>query len=223
MNEAARTKSTEYRTFNDFFSRTLTKNARPIDSDPSSCISPADGILYIFEHITEHTFFVVKETPLNLEKLLGKENAEQAQEFIGGTLFLIYLAPYNYHRFHFPISCTPGPITHINGTYQSVAPFVYNFIQPLTENERHFVQLTPNMIMVAVGAMGVGKITWTYQQKNSVSKGTEAGYFSFGGSTILLLCKKGTCYFEEKYKNKEKKFPDNGYPIKMGEKIGRLL
>lgn len=201
-----------YTTFNDFFTRKLHSNARPIDPSTDAFISPADGIVYTFENIQEKKLFFIKNKELNLDTLL--KNKELAQEFVGGTLTMIYLAPHDYHRFHFPIDCSPDNPHRITGKYESVAPFVYKFIQPLTENERHYVILDENTIMMAIGAMCVGKIEWTYQKSSPIKKGDEAGLFKFGGSTIVLLNKKDSLLLEEKYKNAR------GMPIQMGVKLG---
>jgi phosphatidylserine decarboxylase len=215
MDEAINKDPSAYITFNDFFTRKLRSDARCIDQATNAFVSPADGIVYTFENIQPQNLFFIKNKKLNLGILL--KNKELAQQFVGGTLTMIYLAPHDYHRFHFPIDCSPHNPYRIAGKYESVAPFVYKFIQPLTENERHYVILDENTIMMAIGAMCVGKIAWTYQKNSPIKKGDEAGLFKFGGSTIVLLNKKDSLLLEKEYKNAR------GIPIQMGVKLGRYL
>ena len=43
MSESSKQAPEEFSSFNKFFTRELISNARPIDNDPNSVISPADG------------------------------------------------------------------------------------------------------------------------------------------------------------------------------------
>jgi phosphatidylserine decarboxylase len=183
-----------YTSFNDFFVRTLKPNARPIDLNPTAITSPADGKVYVIPDITSNSTFFIKHNPFNIEKFL--QSKELAQKFEHGQLFIIRLAPYDYHRFHFPVTAKPTAPKIINGLFESVNPIAFkNGVQPLLENERQLVLLeTDNfgtIAMVAVGAMLTGKIVHTFTPTINVNKGDEAGYFEFGGSTVVLLLQRG--------------------------------
>ena len=163
MNEAEHPLHT-YTTFNEFFIRKLKKSARPFDHDNHVMISPADGTIFVVENITQNMQFPVKESHFNLSKFLGSIPLAQAYE--GGTLLLFRLSPWDYHRFHFPVDCTPQHAHTISGKFESVHPLVYQAgIQPLTENERHLTllntELYDDIIMVSVGALFVGAIKET--------------------------------------------------------------
>ena len=54
--EAQRTQVTEYRSFNDFFTRSLKPDARPLPDDARAIVSPADGWL------TDFFFFIRSPT-----------------------------------------------------------------------------------------------------------------------------------------------------------------
>ena len=45
--------------------------------------------------------------------------------------------------------------------------------------------------MIEVGALGVGKIVQSYSEQKFV-KGSEKGYFLFGGSTVIWVLKRGS-------------------------------
>ncbi len=220
LSEAEPSDISKYGSFNEFFIRKLKDGARPIDQDQNSIASPADGQLYVVENLTAQTEFLVKGKPFNLQKLVG--NNELAQNYIGGTMVVVYLAPHNYHRFHFPVSCTPSVPFFINGRYESVNSFVYaSGIQPLTENERHLILLNHSTLgkiaYIPVGALCVGKIVETYKHNECAQKGDEAGYFCFGGSTIVMLFEKNTIKVDNKFTQ-----GNQPTPIKMGERIATI-
>ena len=223
MHEAQEPLAT-YKTFNEFFIRKLKSSARPIDKNPDVIISPADGTIFVFENISQTMGFPVKECHFNLATFLG--DARLSHAFEGGTLVLLRLAPWDYHRFHFPISCTPSKAQRIKGIYESVNPIAYLCgIQPLTQNERHIMFLKTNscdpVCMVSVGALFVGAIKETYVPENNYNKGDEAGYFCFGGSTIVLVFKKGSIKLCQEYVHHSQQGKET--PIKMGQSIGHRV
>jgi phosphatidylserine decarboxylase len=196
INEAEMEKSiNEYQSFNDFFIRKLRPDARTINHDTSIITSPADSKILIFSPITNETSFFVKEVTCNLASLL--QDPELAQEYEGGTLILLRLAPNDYHRFHFPVDCIPTSTTQIDGIYESVNPIAYkNGYQPLLLNKREVIRLETNnvsdILLIPVGALCVGTIVKTFDCGTNYRKGDEAGYFEFGGSTVVLLFKPNT-------------------------------
>ena len=136
-----------------------------------------------------------------MKKFLGNDQA--AKRFDGGALMVFRLAPYHYHRFHFPFDCVPGLARRISGGLDSVNPVVYkNGHMPLLENERILTFLQSerfgSVAMVSVGALAVGRITNLYDHGGKYKKGDEMGYFSFGGSTIVLLFEKDKICINEK-------------------------
>lgn len=185
----------QYTSFNDFFSRKLKPSTRTIDTRHQIITSPVDGKLFIIPHLDQQTDFFVKNQRFNLERFL--KDATLARQYQNGTLMIFRLAPYDYHRFHFPVDCTPSTWQQQGGVYESVNPLVYaSGVQPLTENQRHLVQLETEqfgtILMSIVGALLVGRIVETYAPETAYKKGDEMGYFEFGGSTVTLLFKAGT-------------------------------
>jgi phosphatidylserine decarboxylase len=212
-----------FKTFNDFFIRKLKPEARPINQNPEIIIAPADGNVMIFENSTQKMRFPIKQSNFNLEQFLG--NKELAKSFESGTIMIFRLAPWDYHRFHFPTDCIPSKPQIIHGNYESVNPIVYyTGIQPLTENERHLYVLKTedcdDISMVSVGALCVGKIKETYIPLQNYIKGDEAGYFCFGGSTLVLLFKQGTIEVSKEILNNSKQGIET--PIKMGDVIAKV-
>lgn len=188
-----------YCSFNDFFIRKLKPEARPIHSDPCSAVIPADGRYYFYADIANCPGFIVKGQKFELETLLG--NASLAQEFQGGSMVLARLCPSDYHRFHFPCDCLPGPTQLINGWLYSVNPLaVKKNIHLLTQNKRTLCELrTPlfgRVLYMEIGATNVGSIQETYTPDQWQTKGAEKGYFEFGGSALILLFAKNTIQFD---------------------------
>jgi phosphatidylserine decarboxylase len=190
---------THFRSFNDFFIRRLKQEARPIAADPCVAVIPADGRYYFYANIEQCPGFIVKGQKFDLETLLGQPLL--AQDYREGSMVMARLCPSDYHRFHFPCDCLPGPTQFINGRLYSVNPLaVKHNIQILTQNKRTLCELsTPlfgRVLYLEIGATTVGSIQETYIPGEWQSKGAEKGYFEFGGSALILLFPKNTIEFE---------------------------
>lgn len=212
-----------YKTFNEFFVRKLKPGVRSVTLEENEVASPADGAVLVIEHIGESTAFPIKGVTFDLENLL--KNKALAQEFHGGTAFVIRLAPWDYHRLHFPLSGVPTVHSVIHGKLESVHPFVYSCgIQPLTVNERHLTLFKTawagTVALIPVGALFVGAITETYTPNKFYNKGDEMAYFSFGGSTIVVLFKKDTITVSQEILERSAQGKET--PVKMGQSIATV-
>lgn len=206
-----------FTSFNDFFIRKLKPELRPIA--PSDAVIPADGRYWFYEKMTRDTDFIIKGERLNREKLLGKES----KGFENGAVAIARLCPSDYHRFHFPVDCIPGNPSLINGPLFSVNPLsIKQNIAHLTENKRMVTLLekTPfgRIAFIEIGATSVGTIKETFTPHKLVQKGTEKGYFEFGGSALIILFEPETIAFSEDLLEATQK----GYEIRclMGQKMG---
>lgn len=213
-------KVSDFKSFNDFFTRKLRSGARSISEGQNIFISPVDGKLFVVEKISNKISFFVKNEQFDLESFLADKNL--AKEYQDGLLIIFRLAPSDYHRFHFPINCVPSEIKRINGIYESVNPIVYRTgFQPLVQNERCLTILKTeqfsDVIAVSVGAMLVGKIIHTFEPQKQCEKGDEMGYFEFGGSSLVLVFKKGLITLQKKFlENSKLGFETE---VKMGQSI----
>jgi phosphatidylserine decarboxylase len=180
----------EFRSFNDFFIRKLKPESRPIDPAKDSAVMPADGRYRFFQNIGEVDGFIVKGEKFNLNKLLG--NQELSKRYANGTMVMARLCPIDYHRFHFPVNCVPGPSRLINGFLYSVNPIaVKQNIHIFTQNKRMITELDSpefgKVLFIEIGATNVGTINQTYEVNFPYQKGDEKGYFSFGASALIIL------------------------------------
>lgn len=193
-------KEEEFNSFNDFFIRTLTEDARPFDKDTKTLISPGDGRLLGLDNIDMDSLVQVKGITYSLAELIA-DNAI-ASSFNGGVCLILRLCPTDYHRFHFIDNGVPGESNPIKGSYYSVNPTALERIPKLyCQNKREWSIFKSenfgDIIHVEVGATCVGTIIQSYKAGKEVSKGDEKGYFKFGGSTTILFFQKDSIIIDE--------------------------
>jgi phosphatidylserine decarboxylase len=212
-----------YATFNQFFTRKLKPESRPVAAGDDVAVLPADARYLFFPRIDEADGFVVKGQKFSLESFLGDKAL--AARYEKGSMVIARLCPVDYHRFHFPAAGVPSEPKLINGTLDSVNPIaIRKNIDIFTQNKRVLSTLdTPNfgrVMYVEVGATFVGSVSQTYAPGRAVEKGQEKGYFSFGGSTIVLLFEPGRIIFDEDLVAASRQ----GLEIlgRMGQSMGRL-
>lgn len=182
-----------YRSFNDFFTRNLKPGARPIGD---GVISPADGRLMLYLNADADTPFPLKGATRNLREVFDGDAPAGAYD-----IAVIRLAPVDYHRFHFPCDCrTSGDVKIIPGKYHSVNPIaLLRYPDVYARNERQILECEADFgryWLVDVGAFGVGSIVQTYTGTEH-AKGSEKGYFKFGGSTVIFITKAGALKFDD--------------------------
>jgi len=208
----------EYNSFNDFFTRKLKESARPIDTNSNVIISPADGKILAYADIN-NSDFIIKGAKFNVSSFLSDSNL--AKKYEKGSLIVVRLAPYDYHRFHFPVSGKVSSPTLIEGDLYSVNPIALKqMVEIFFLNKREYVSISTkyigNVIMAEVGATMVGSIIQTYNG-NNITKGDEKGFFKFGGSTVVLLFEKDKITIDKDLLRNTSSGMET--EIKMGEKI----
>lgn len=204
---AEREQADDYVTFNDFFTRSLKPDARPI---AKGIVSPVDGTVSQCRTIEDGYVFQAKGHRYSLQTLLGGD-AALANEFTDGEFATIYLSPRDYHRIHAPVSGTLRQMLHIPGRLFSVNPATTRRVPGLfARNERVaciFDTDVGPVAVIMVGAIFVGSIetVWageitpptrktvhstSYQDANiQFTKGDEIGRFNMGSTVILLFGK----------------------------------
>ncbi len=192
-----------FRCFNDFFSRELKPGARPLPEDPMRVPSPADCRLTVFPELPAGMVVPVKGTPYSVEELLGPQGSQYARCFDGGALALCRLCPADYHRYHFPDDGIQEDYWTTFGKYHSVNPVALERgIKVFTENYRtcRILDLKHGgrTAMFAVGAFGVASINDYADEKDmEFFRGVQAGFFAFGGSTVILVFPPGRVRFDQ--------------------------
>lgn len=189
----------DFKTFNEFFYRALKPEVRPIAPGDNVAVFPADGRHLAFPDIEAAAGFYVKGSKFSFAELLG--DAALAEKFAGGAMLISRLCPVDYHRFHFPVSGTPGESRLIDGWLYSVSPVALRRrLRYLVENKREVTLIQAprggTVAMIEVGATNVGTIRQSFVPGRPVAKGSEKGLFAFGGSCVITVFQRGKIRFD---------------------------
>lgn len=207
-----------YRSYNDFFTRNLAYGARVVDGCPNHLIAPCDGRLSVYK-IDRSSVFSIKNTLYSLTDLL--RNRELAAEFSDGICLIFRLCVDDYHRYSFFDSGVMRGSRYIKGQLHTVRPIAFERFNVYKHNCREYSVLeTENFgkaVQIEVGAMLVGKIVNKKGVENFL-RGDEKGHFEYGGSTIVLLLKKGAADIDSRILENTSAGMET--PVKLGEKIG---
>jgi len=202
--EAESDSISDYAHFNDFFTRALKPQARPISE--SEIISPVDGVVSQAGKIKDSQILQAKDHHFSLSQLLAGESTEKIEN---GYFATIYLAPKDYHRIHMPIDGQLVSMRYIPGNLFSVNQKTIQKVNGVfARNERLvclFDTVFGRVVFVLVGAIFVGSMetSWQgqitppygkmvkvfdYKEKEfELSKGDELGRFNMGSTVIMIL------------------------------------
>jgi phosphatidylserine decarboxylase len=196
-----------FSSWNDFFTREVKPDARCIAApdDPKVVVAACDSTVYrVARHIrSTRREFWVKGEPYSLADMLDDEYVD---EFIGGDVWQAYLSPFDYHRWHSPVTGTVRKAYVKEGLYFSQADCMGEDPSGVL-SEAYIVQVqTRALIFIeaddpAIGlmcVMPVGMVEISscvidpaIQPGARVTKGQELGYFQYGGSTHCLVFRQG--------------------------------
>ena len=208
-----------YRSFNEFFTRKIKAESRPIDMNPEHFISPCDSKLSIYK-IDEQSVFSIKNSFYSVSSLIRCPKI--AERYSGGWCMIFRLEVDDYHRYIYLDDGIKSSNKHINGSYHTVNPVALEEVNIYKENTRECTLLATenfdDVIQVEVGALMVGRIV-NYHGKNHVMKrGEEKGKFEYGGSTVVLLVKEGVMQPDADILANSRDGIET--IVKMGERVG---
>ncbi len=114
-------------------------------------------------------------------------------------------------------------INEIKGDYYYVNPIALERITHLyCQNKRVITRTNTDnfdeILYLEIGATFVGSIFQNHDKEDYVKKGEEKGYFTFGGSTVVIFIKKGKLKIDKDLLKNTKENVET--KIFMGEKIG---
>lgn len=213
--------SSNWKSFNQFFSRKLKPGIRNINgiNDDSIVITPVDSLPQGTWNINKEGIFEAEEIKddngvtlkskmfINIEQLLGEKCKKYGKKFYGGKLTHSYLHYNDYHRYHFPVSgtvleaeiITPAPL--VGGiVYWDKKTNSYclksNTLSWQAYETRACVIVETTAGLVALLPIGMGQVSSVNLEPEvkkglKVKKGDPLGYFLFGGSDFVMV-------FEEK-------------------------
>jgi phosphatidylserine decarboxylase len=213
MAEAANPDIAAYKSFNEFFTRPLKADARPLAEADFLC--PVDGAISQFGAIERDQIFQAKGHRYSTTALVGGDR-KLAERFENGSFATLYLSPRDYHRIHMPCDGKLSRMIYVPGALFSVNPTTARGVPGLfARNERVvcvFETAHGPFVLTLVGATIVGSMAtvwhgtvnpprpgvvreWRYDEQNIVlRKGQEMGRFLLG-STVVMLFPKNTLGF----------------------------
>ena len=227
-----------YKNIGELFIRKLKPGMRPVAD--AEVVSPVDGVLSqtgTFDDDSQ-TLIQTKGKTYTLKSLLRSE--ELAERFKGGAFATIYLAPFNYHRIHSPVSGDLVLSSYCPGTLWPVNAGSVERVEGLfCINERLTSQIRladgSEVLVVKVGATNVGRIgvvysdtimtnagklprdskrlDWIPNKQFSFEKGGELGRFEMGSTVILVVDKKIRERHPDLFKSRI------GQAVKVGEAL----
>lgn len=218
----------EYESFNDFFTRELNDNARPIDQTEKGIICPADGTVSQLGRIHDEQIMQAKSHTYSVGQLLA--DYDDGNYFVDGSFATVYLAPSNYHRVHMPFDGTlvetryvPGSLFSVNNTTAENVPDLFARNERLvclfdTEYGKAAVVLVGAMIVAGIETVATGKIERqntikTETHNMALKKGEELGRFYLGSTAIVVMPKAaGTDWLAN---------IEHGTTVQMGQLIGK--
>ncbi len=214
----------QFRSFNDFFTRKLKPEVRPFYGGNHIAILPTDGRYLVFPDITRVDGFYVKGKKFDLHLLIGDDLLFDLYK--KGSMVIARLCPTDYHRFHFPFACTPRKSKLMNGPLYSVNPLALRArMKTLNENKRVLTELETEafgkVLWIEVGATCVGSIKQTYTPGYRYQKGDEKGYFEFGGSCLIFFFQEKKIEFATDLITASKEHIE--MKGKLGEPLGRVF
>jgi phosphatidylserine decarboxylase len=205
MSEAAQADPYSYGSFNEFFTRALKPGVRRIADRVDEIACPVDGTISEAGRIEGDRLLQAKGRHYTLSELLASQSC--ASRFAGGAFATIYLAPFNYHRVHMPVSGRLRESVYIPGRLFSVNAVTAARVPRLFARNERVVTLFDTAFgeaaVILVGALNVGSmatvwagditpaarraVTTLAPQDIALQKGAELGRFNMGSTVILLF------------------------------------
>lgn len=213
----------DYQSFNDFFTRKIKKEKRPIEQSAQCLISPCDGAALVLP-IDEDAVFHIKRSTYTVERLLRSKAL--AKRYRGGTAVILRLEVSDYHRYCHVDSGVVSEYRTIPGVFHTVQPIAVENHPVFHENTREYCMLRSDnfkdIIVMEVGALLVGRIV-NDKTRHQVRRGEEKGRFEYGGSTIVLLLEKDAVSQDSWKKDMvERSAAGMETSVKMGEVLAEV-
>jgi len=185
--------------------------SRPLPpDDPHTIVSACESTIYhIASDVPEFGRFWLKDPfQYSLKHMLNDD--ELAPTFYGGTVYQAFLNSTDYHRWHSPVSGTILKASIVQGSYYALPPTMRpkikdNAIDPSIQEEQAYLSVVATRALIfikcpdpiglvcfiAVGMVEVSSCEIKVVPGRDIKKGDPLGTFHFGGSTHVVLFRKG--------------------------------
>lgn len=217
---AVREKPEQYTSFNDFFTRQLKANVRPMAKDKNILLSPVDGYVSVIAQAQQKKLIQAKGAEYSLENFLGNDK-KLCDTFSSAQYATLYLAPKDYHCVHMPIDgqlkqtiYVPGRLFSVNLSTSKHVPGLF------ARNERLICEFETKqgpMLIIFVGAMIVAgintvwggqeipadikKITYKNYTNKHYQQGDKIGHFNVGSTIILMMASEKVRFLDYSQRN----------------------
>jgi phosphatidylserine decarboxylase len=206
-----------YASYDSFITRKIDPARRPIAVNPDALIAVADSRLLAYG-VTSDGRIAVKQSSYTITELL--RDSDLAATYNEGTCLVFRLGTEDYHRYCFADDGEVIRTNSINGVLHSVQPISSERYKAFSENHREYSVIeTANfgtVVTVEVGAILVGKIH--NHDVTRCLRGQEKGYFSLGGSSIIVLLRPGMVTIDSDIIEHSRKQIET--KVRLGEKVG---
>ena len=166
-----------YHSFNDFFTRHIRPELRPLPQAPVCLSAPCDGRLSAY-------------------------HLDETGVFEGGDCLVFRLCVDDYHRYHYIDDGEKGENVFIPGRLHTVRPIALEHTNVFIQNCREYTLMQTRhfgtVAQIEVGALLVGRIC-NHDGAGAFTRGAEKGCFYYGGSTVVLLLQKGRATVDERF------------------------
>jgi len=236
LSDAVETDAYAYGSFNEFFTRALRADARPLAGGPSTLVSPVDGTMSQLGALRRHELLQAKGRYYTLDALLAGAAPRWAPRFIDGFFSTIYLAPYNYHRIHMPADGTLQEMWYVPGRLFSVNHNAAATVTDLFARNERLILLFEGacgvFAVIFVGALNVGSMATVWhgdvtprqprkacaiplppEAERFRARGAEIGRFNMG-STVILLFERDRVTLNARLAS--------GATMRMGQELGHI-
>lgn len=181
-------KLNDFRNLHELFIRKLKQDARKIHQEADSVTSPVDAVLEDIGVITETSEMVVKGKRYSVEEMLGDHSA--LEKYRNGVYMILYLSPSHYHRIHSPVTGIVAKRWTLGSKSFPVNKWGLKYGKStLSKNYRMITEMKTDYgytAVVKVGAMFINSIEVSHIG-DTLEKGQEMAFFSFGSTVILLF------------------------------------
>ncbi|KAL1303403.1 hypothetical protein AAFC00_006795 [Neodothiora populina] len=203
-----------YKSWDDFFTRLFKEGIRPVASpdDDNVIANACESKPYNYQYDCKmRDKFWIKGQPYSITDMLAHDPL--AQQFAGGTVYQAFLSALSYHRWHAPVSGKVVKAFVAPGTYYS-EPLWEGVGQPgvkdidiggQTSSQGYLTATATRgiifieadnpaiglMVFIGIGMTEVSTCDITVKEGQHIKKGEQTGMFHFGGSTHVLIFRKG--------------------------------
>lgn len=193
--------------YNDFFHRRIKPECRPVDGqgDPRIINSPNDGVAWALEHYVQRDdAFWLKSQVYSLGDMLN--NSDFVERFIGGTVYQTYVnGGADWHGFSAPIDGEVVGVEKIRGYAWTESettppdpmsgPYSQGWAAGVATRGLCYIDSKieglGTVCVIPIGLTEVSSLDFFIEKGDTVKKGDDLGWFSFGGSSFALVFQPG--------------------------------